>query len=180
MSAYELSNNQSYEEIEAVVKWFNLTKGFGFVAPADNSPDAFMHMSVLARAGMQQVAEGTRLRVTIGQGPKGRQVIEILENLGGGDDGHFGGGFGSSSSSSSSGRGSYGGATEELTGAVKWYKPDKGFGFVQPDDGGKDVFVHKSIIARIGRGMLDAGQRVRMSVVTASKGREATEIWLED
>jgi cold shock protein len=156
-------------QVEAVVKWFNLTKGFGFVAPLDGSPDAFMHVSVLTRAGMQQVAEGTKLLVQIGQGPKGRQVLQIAQVMG------------MTEVPSTVPRAAMSdGPTEELTGTVKWFKSDKGFGFVAPDDGGKDVFVHKSVVLRIGLAQLDSGQRLKMTVHTAQKGREALTIDLID
>lgn len=158
------------DQVEAVVKWFNLTKGFGFVAPADNSPDAFMHVSVLTRAGLQQVAEGTKLLVLVGQGPKGRQVLQIVSVLGQADAPP------ADTSSASMRQPVASGPTEDMTGTVKWFKTDKGFGFVAPDDGGKDVFVHKSVVARLGLMSLEAGQRLKMAVHTASKGREAVSI----
>jgi CspA family cold shock protein len=157
------------DQVEAVVKWFNLTKGFGFVAPADNSPDAFMHVSVLTRAGLQQVAEGTKLLVLVGQGPKGRQVLQIVSVLGQAD-------APPAAAASASRAPALSGPTEDMTGTVKWFKTDKGFGFVAPDDGGKDVFVHKSVVARLGLVSLEAGQRLKMAVHTASKGREAVTI----
>ncbi len=70
------------------------------------------------------------------------------------------------------------GPTEEMTGVVKWFKPEKGFGFVAPDDGGKDVFIHKSLVAQLGLSTLETGQKVKMSVHTASKGREAVSMEL--
>ena len=72
-------------QTEAIVKWFNRTKGFGFVAPADGSADAFLHMSALARAGLQEAAEGTKLLVQVSDGPKGRQVVQIIQVLGMGE-----------------------------------------------------------------------------------------------
>jgi CspA family cold shock protein len=62
------------------------------------------------------------------------------------------------------------------TGTVKWFNSQKGYGFIQPDDGGKDVFIHKSVLRRCGLFSLEADQRVRMSVQMAAKGREATWI----
>jgi CspA family cold shock protein len=61
---------------------------------------------------------------------------------------------------------------------VKWYNPEKGFGFVVCDDGEKDVFVHISIVERAGLGGLDEGQRVAMKVVKTPKGREAISLTL--
>ena len=161
-------------QTEAIVKWFNRTKGFGFVAPADGSPDAFLHMSALARAGLQEAAEGTKLLVFIADGAKGPQVTQIVQVLGMGEvpPSPHGGGHG--------GRAAPSGPEVEMTGVVKWFKPDKGFGFVMPDDKDKDIFVHKSIVLRAGLQYLESGQRVRMHVQTSAKGREATSLEVID
>ncbi len=63
-----------------------------------------------------------------------------------------------------------------MSGTVKWFKPDKGFGFITAEDSGKDVFIHKSVLRRSGLELLETGQRVQMRVQTADKGREATWI----
>jgi CspA family cold shock protein len=63
-----------------------------------------------------------------------------------------------------------------MTGTVKWFKSDKGFGFVTPDDGGRDIFVHRTVVLRAGLQALESGQKVRMLVQTASKGREASTV----
>jgi len=52
------------------------------------------------------------------------------------------------------------------TGTVKWYNAQKGFGFIQPDDGGKDAFVHVSAIERAGMGDLTEGQKISYELVT--------------
>ena len=46
------------------------------------------------------------------------------------------------------------------TGTIKWYNPQKGYGFIQPDDGSKDVFVHVSAVERAGLGQLNEGQKL--------------------
>ncbi|MBM3516454.1 MAG: cold-shock protein [Alphaproteobacteria bacterium] len=58
------------------------------------------------------------------------------------------------------------------TGTVKWFNPDKGFGFIQPSDGGKDVFVHASALELAGMRSLQEGQRVTFEV-TMQRGRPA-------
>ena len=52
------------------------------------------------------------------------------------------------------------------TGTVKWFNAQKGFGFIQPSDGGKDVFVHISAVERAGLGTLNEGQKVSYDVVS--------------
>ena len=52
------------------------------------------------------------------------------------------------------------------TGTVKFFNSQKGFGFIQPDDGGKDVFVHISAVERAGMGSLNEGQKLRYDVVS--------------
>jgi CspA family cold shock protein len=51
------------------------------------------------------------------------------------------------------------------TGTVKWFNGTKGYGFIQPDDGGKDVFVHISAVERAGMRGLDEGQKISFEVV---------------
>ena len=58
------------------------------------------------------------------------------------------------------------------TGTVKWSNPGKGFGFIQPDDGGKDVFVHVTAVQAAGLRGLDEGQKVSYEVVR-ERGKEA-------
>jgi len=167
LSSFDMSPapDQGFQT-EAVVKWFNLTKGFGFVAPVDGTSDAFIHSSVVSRAGLREVAEGTKLLVQISEGQKGRQVLSIVSVLGMGEV------------PQSAPRPAATGPEVELTGIVKWFKPDKGFGFVTPDDGGRDIFVHRTVVLRAGAQSLESGQKVKMMVQTAAKGREASLIEL--
>ena len=58
------------------------------------------------------------------------------------------------------------------TGTVKWFNPDKGFGFIQPEDGGKDVFVHITAVQAAGLQSLNENQRVTYEVVS-ERGKQA-------
>ena len=60
-------------------------------------------------------------------------------------------------------------------GTVKWFNPTKGFGFIQPDDGGKDAFVHISAVERAGLSGLDEGQKVEYELVPGRNGRFSAE-----
>ena len=62
------------------------------------------------------------------------------------------------------------------TGVVKWFNADKGFGFITPDDGGKDLFVHHSGIKTNGYASLDEGQRVEFEIGQGQKGPCATNV----
>ena len=61
------------------------------------------------------------------------------------------------------------------TGTVKWFDTVKGFGFIQPDEGGKDAFVHISAVERAGLSGLKEGQKVSYEMVPAKGGREAAD-----
>lgn len=165
--------------IDAIVKWFNADKGFGFVELADGSGDAFLHVAVLQAAGHDAVDPETKLSVQVGQGQKGRQVTAVLEV-------HAGGAGAPppsrrSAPKMSSDRGlADPGTASEVEGTVKWFNPEKGFGFVVCEDGGKDVFVHVSVVERAGLRGLDEGQRLAMKVVKTQKGREAISLALLD
>lgn len=61
------------------------------------------------------------------------------------------------------------------TGSVKWFNPQKGFGFIAPDGGDKDVFVHISVLERSGIGSLQEGQKVEFELGQDQKGRVSVE-----
>ena len=177
-------------ETGAVVKWFNGEKGFGFVELEGGGGDAFLHISVLSRAGYQTVSPGATLRVLTSAGQKGPQVAEVVSvdestatpggGAGGGGGGYAGGGGAG---------GGYGdrprpaprqpvdlSTAVEMRGTVKWFNSEKGFGFVMPDGGGKDVFVHISALNRGGLSGLEPNQTVKMQVADGRRGPEAVSV----
>ena len=168
--------NPPGQAVEAVVKWFNTTKGFGFVAVSDGS-EAFLHISALEQAGLPAPREGATLRCEVGAGKKGPPVTRVLSVA----DGAGGG--------APMGRPAPGGRpapvdtaslanTVEVEGTVKWFSPERGYGFVTADDGGADVFVHVDYLRRAGIPMIDTDQRVALAVATTNKGREARAVRL--
>ncbi|ALG74460.1 cold-shock protein [Azospirillum thiophilum] len=185
--------------MRATVKWFNATKGFGFVTPDDGSPDAFLHSTVLQFCGHDSLPEGATITCDLSRGPKGPQVATIhavdtstaapsrpRAPRGGdswGNDGGYGGGGGGYGGGSSRGGYSAGGyddsdsgGGETVDGTVKWFNVSKGFGFIAPSTGGKDIFVHIRALERSGISGLDDGAQVRVTIRQGAKGPEAQRV----
>ena len=154
--------------VEAKVKWFNAAKGFGFVTMSDGSPDAFLPMAVLRRAGYEDVREGASISCEVGTGAKGPLVVTVL-NLDNSTaaPGGMGGGVRAAAR-----------PAQTLEGAVKWFEADRGYGFIAPDGGGKDIFIHVTALHRSGVNQVGPGQRVRVDVVDGRKGLEADKVTL--
>ncbi len=105
---------------------------------------------------------------------------------GGGGGGYGGGGGGGYGDRAGGGGGGFGAPRRgfdapvasgpEQQGTVKWYNQAKGFGFIAPEDGGKDVFVHASALRRAGLTELAEGQRVTIQITQGQKGPEAASI----
>jgi cold shock protein len=164
--------------VDAVVKWFKADKGYGFVELAGGQGDAFLHVNALHASGHDSVPPGAKLKVQVGAGAKGAQVTRVVE-------------VDASAAPPERAPRSFGDAPRpprrappdvsnavSVGGKVKWFDDAKGFGFVASDDGGKDVFVHISILGSAGITHLAEGQAVNMRVVDTPKGREAVSISL--
>jgi CspA family cold shock protein len=162
--------------VRAVVKWFKPERGFGFVELTDGSGDAFLHASVLERNGITAVQAGETLEIRVAPGQKGPQVTEVLSV------------DSSTASPPAARRPAYPPAagraplsteaTVEEAGTVKWFNTQKGFGFIVRDDGGKDAFIHASVLERSGVATLNEGQRVLIDIAEGRKGPEAVRVRL--
>ncbi len=163
--------------VDAVVKWFKADKGFGFVELSNGSGDAFLHIGAIQSAGYETVPPGAKLKVMVGNGAKGAQVTRVLEV-------DTTGAVERAPPRSFDGprpprRAPDPSTAVQVSGKVKWFDDTKGFGFVSSNDGGKDIFVHISILGPAGLSHLAEGQGVSMRVVDTPKGREALSIALE-
>jgi CspA family cold shock protein len=158
------------------VKFFNSSKGFGFIQPNDGGADIFVHISAVERSGLQGLNEGDQvtfeieedrrsgklaaveLRVTAaGAGPSARPDQRSQSNYRpqGGGAPRSGGGDRGAGARATEGSGS---------GTVKWFNSTKGFGFIQSHQGGDDVFVHISAVERAGLRELREGEVVSFDI----------------
>jgi CspA family cold shock protein len=142
-----------------------------------------------------QVTSVTSVDTSTAEAPAPRREMRPRTGGFGGERFGGGGGYGGAGGGYAGGGGGYGGGagggfsgggraasgpSVEMSGTVKWYDPAKGFGFVSVNDGGKDVFVHRSALSRAGLESLAEGQQVTLGVVEGQKGREASSINVED
>lgn len=160
------------------VKFFNETKGFGFISPEEGGPDVFVHVSALERAGVHGLSEGQTVSYELEQDRRSGKLAAVdIQVTGGGSGGggfssrpprgDFGGRGGGGDFNRGprpaprAGGGGFGGEPAGSgTGVVKWFNATKGFGFIQPDGGGEDVFVHVSAVESAGLRGLDEGRQI--------------------
>ena len=145
------------------VKWFDFTKGYGFLCSRDTG-DVLLHHKCLRRSGFTHVAEGATVRCEVVKGPSGLQASRVL-----------------SVDNSSVPSKDFAVAPAQLDapsafvkeGTVKWFDRAKGYGFVCLEDA-VDVFVHMETLRRGGIVAVQEGDRLQVVVADGSKGKQAT------
>ena len=163
------------------VAWYEPGKGYGFVTPDDGGPEMFVHSSAIVVGGV--VSAGQRVAFLVAEGERGPQAEHVLPlgagaGAGAGVPGGAGarGGAGAAAGRSGAVAGRSGGG-DGADGTVTWFDGDKGFGFVTPETGGEDVFVHVRALAG-GLSSLAEGDRVTYEVVDGDKGPQARNLRL--
>jgi len=157
------------------VKWFNSQKGFGFITPEAGGEDLFVHQSAILAEGFRTLGEGENVSYTVVEEGGKQKAIDVSAPDGGFVKGD-------------SGRGPRGRSQPrkwpdgvnpsegKQVGSVKWFNSEKGFGFVAPNAGGEDLFVHQSAVHAPGFRSLMEGEEVEFKIVTEGGKQKAIEV----
>lgn len=154
------------------VKWFDPSKGFGFVVADEGGPDILLHANVLRNFGQSSVADAAGITIIVQDTTRGAQAVEVLkidppvlaDPPGKDPDGKPG-------------------IAEEvdlslpqLPARVKWFDKTKGFGFANVFGHPEDVFLHVEVLRRSGLADLQPGEAVTLRVLDGARGRMAVQV----
>ncbi len=156
-------------ELTGVIKWFDVSKGYGFIVPDNGMPDILLHVTCLRRDGFQVAFEGARVVVEVLQRPRGLQAFRVL----------------SMDESTAVHPAQMPPPRTHVTvtatsglerAQVKWFNRLRGFGFLTRGEGTPDIFVHMETLRRFGLTELRPGQYVLVRFGPGPKGLMAAEV----
>ena len=156
-------------EVTGVIKWFDVSKGYGFIVPDSGMADVLLHVTCLRRDGYQTAYEGARVVCEVLPGPKGLQAFRIV----------------TMDESTAIHPAQMPPPRTHVTVAptsgleraiVKWFNRLRGFGFLTRGEGTPDIFVHMETLRRYGITELRPGQTVLVRFGPGPKGMMATEV----
>jgi CspA family cold shock protein len=156
-------------ELSGIIKWFDVSKGYGFIVPDNGMPDVLLHVTCLRRDGFQVAYEGARIVAEVLQRPRGLQVFRII----------------SMDESTAIHPAQMPPPRTHVTvtptsglerAQVKWFNRLRGFGFLTRGEGTPDIFVHMETLRRYGMAELRPGQFVLVRYGTGPKGLMAAEV----
>ncbi|MEM8871957.1 MAG: cold shock domain-containing protein [Pseudomonadota bacterium] len=156
--------------IKGHVKWFDSTKGYGFVVVDDNLGDVLLHANVLRNFGRSSVAEGVEILMDVQGTDRGRQAVEIhkIETSALDEPQEVP----APSSEVYSGQD----ASDLSASRVKWFDKAKGFGFVNAFGDPDDIFVHMEVLRLYGLSDLQPGEAICVRFKAGPRGKTAVEV----
>ena len=150
------------------VKWFDTTKGYGFVVAEDGEGDILLHGNVLRVFGFTSVAENAEIVLRVQTTERGRQAIEVLDIVPA---------VASEADAAQQVSPTEGAASGPLEPArVKWFDRVKGFGFVNVYGRPEDVFLHMETLRQYGYGEVVAGDVLAVRVTAGPRGPMVYEV----
>ena len=166
----ETQDTGTQRQVLGQVKWFDPTKGFGFVLSEEGGPDILLHANVLRNFGQGSVVDGSAITIVVQDTQRGLQATEVLaitppeaeDSLPLRDMVEF--------------------TPEDIANKpieparVKWFDKAKGFGFANVFGNNDDVFVHVEVLRRSGLSDLQSGEAIGLRMVDGERGRMAIEV----